>query len=211
MNSHKWRYWLVAGICIVVAMLLALPQSLDILILEKIAGWRSPLLTYIFENITALGSLTLISLHTAIALALLLSTGDKTGAIQLAAASAGSWTLTETTKYLIARPRPTIIPALAEASGFSYPSGHAFTSAAMYITIAFLASRHLPLRKQRVVLAIVAGLVIAAIAFSRVYLGVHYPSDILSGILLGVGWAVLVDSVRARGPNLESQRSASGP
>jgi undecaprenyl-diphosphatase len=171
------------------------PGSFDLLVLRAVASMRSSELTYIFSNVTALGSFALVVLHSLIAFALLVSTRDQRGAWQLVSASIGAWLLTQLAKFIIQRPRPTAIPALAEAAGFSYPSGHAFTATAMYVTIAILAGRHLRLPRQRAVLGVSTAIVIAAIALSRVYLGVHYPTDIIGGVLLGTGWALFLEGI----------------
>jgi hypothetical protein len=82
----------------------------DLVVLRELAQWRTPWLTIVFTCLTALGSTTLILLHTFVAFSLLLSTHDKTGAYQLGAASLGSALLTALTKDFIERPRPTAIP-----------------------------------------------------------------------------------------------------
>jgi undecaprenyl-diphosphatase len=132
----------------------------------------------------------LVSLHTIIALALLLSARDRVGALQLATASGCAFLLTSLTKGFIERPRPTAVPVLVEAVGSSYPSGHSLAAAAMYVTIAILACRHLPQFRQRAIVCALAVIVIAGVGVSRVYLGVHYATDALSGIALGTAWAL---------------------
>ena len=102
------------------------------------------------------------------------------------------------TKGIIARPRPSIIPQLIHASGFSYPSGHAITSSAIYLTMAILACRHFKEIRARVILLMLAGIMIALISFSRIYLGVHYPSDTMSGALIGLAWALFMASLFAK-------------
>jgi undecaprenyl-diphosphatase len=173
------------------------PRALDVYALRGVAELRSPLLTVIFINLTALGSSTLITLHTIIAFCLLMTAQDKTGARQLVIAAAGSLALTELTKAFIGRPRPTAVPALVEAFGFSYPSGHALSAAAMYVTLAILASRHLSRLKQRILLGCLTVIIVGGVGLSRVYLGVHYASDVLSGICLGTAWALLLAGVVA--------------
>jgi undecaprenyl-diphosphatase len=195
--------WLAAGLFIT-AIVVQIPnessnegglQKLDLMVLRTVAEWRSSWLTIMFTNLTALGSTTLVMLHSAIALALLISTRDKNGALQLALASAGAQGLTEITKSILERPRPTAIPALVEAFGFSFPSGHALSAAAMYVTIALLACRHLQLKAQRILVGICTAVVLFSVALSRVYLGVHYPTDVISGVVVGTAWAFLLAGV----------------
>ena len=96
------------------------------------------------------------------------------------------------------RPRPEIIPRLAQAGGMSFPSGHAVTAASIYLTLALLAARHYRRPAARATLFALAGLLIFIVAFSRVYLGVHYPTDVLSGALLGASWALLLGALFSR-------------
>ncbi|HEX4999317.1 MAG TPA: phosphatase PAP2 family protein [Terriglobia bacterium] len=170
------------------------PGPLDRFAIRTMAEIRSPGLTGFFLNWTALGSTTLICLHTVIAFALLMSTGDRAGAAQLAAASGGAFLLTAWTKELVERVRPPE-PALIDVAGFSYPSGHSLAAAAMYVTMTILACRHLPTGRQRVVVSLLAAIVVLGIGVSRVYLGVHYMSDAISGIVLGTAWALALAGV----------------
>ena len=115
-------------------------------------------------------------------------------------------------KALVGRERPDIVPHLMEASGGSFPSGHSFNGAVVYVgmAIAFAALS----RRQSVRYTVIgAALVISAmIAWSRVLLGVHYPSDVLAGWLGGSGWAFLAAAllykpVKAVEPNRASHTS----
>ncbi len=102
-------------------------------------------------------------------------------------------------KHAFHRPRPTIIPRLASAFTSSFPSGHALDSAVTYGTIALLAGRLASLRLRRLIwgFAALAALLAIAIGVSRVYVDVHYPSDVLAGWLAGLMWiALLVVSTR---------------
>jgi undecaprenyl-diphosphatase len=75
---------------------------------------------------------------------------------------------------------------LIEISGLSYPSGHSLVSTATYLSIAFLFYRRIDSKFLKILTLGMAGLIIFFIGFSRIYLGVHYPSDVLSGILFGI-------------------------
>ena len=95
------------------------------------------------------------------------------------------------TKYILARPRPELFPEGAElytTSTPSFPSGHATGSAAFYLTL-YLLSRHLVPRWSWLV-GVVGAILTLSITASRLYLQVHYPSDVLAGLALGAGWVV---------------------
>jgi undecaprenyl-diphosphatase len=167
-------------------------HGLDSSILTTVAKIRRPLLTSMAVDLTALGSITLVVLISAVALCMLLSLGDRLAAWQLLLNSLGAGIWTEITKNVIERARPENITPLVQVSGFSYPSGHSLASASLYLTIAILAVRYLPTTKARVLLLGLAVAVILLVCVSRVYLGVHYPSDVASGASLGIAWALLL-------------------
>jgi undecaprenyl-diphosphatase len=167
-------------------------RGLDSSILTAVAKMRRPWLTGVAVDVTALGSLTLVALISAIALCILLSLRDRAAAWQLFLNSVGAGIWTGLTKNVIERARPEDVTHLVQVSGFSYPSGHSLVSASLYLTIAILAGRHLPTTKSRVLLLCLAIVIISLVGMSRVYLGVHYPSDVVSGVLLGLAWALLL-------------------
>jgi undecaprenyl-diphosphatase len=141
-------------------------------------------------DITALGSPALISLFTIIGLVTLTIKKDKMGALFLALNVIGSTLWMSVLKNIIARNRPTIIPRLIEVEGLSYPSGHSLVSTATFLSLAFLLCRHIHSKKLITSVLISTGFIIFLVAFSRLYLGVHYPSDVISGILFGISWVL---------------------
>jgi undecaprenyl-diphosphatase len=167
-------------------------RGVDSSILTVVGRMRRPWLTSAAVDLTALGSITLVVLISTVALCMLLSLKDRLGAWQLLLNSVGAGIWTGITKNVIERARPENITPLVQVSGFSYPSGHSLASASLYLTIAILAARYLPTRGARVLVFGFAVAVILLVCFSRVYLGVHYPSDVASGASLGAAWALLL-------------------
>lgn len=106
----------------------------------------------------------------------------------LAIALGGGGLLIGSIKYRYARTRPNLIEALATEGTFSFPSGHAFISVIFYGILASWAMRRYPEFRQRVFIVGTTGTMIALIGGSRVYLGVHYPSDVLAGYAVAVPW-----------------------
>ncbi|MBU5363785.1 phosphatase PAP2 family protein [Enterococcus devriesei] len=91
-------------------------------------------------------------------------------------------------KLFFHRARPTILPHLVTEHSFSFPSGHATASTLLYGTLIFVAGLFFKEKVPRLLVQIVLGLLIFSIIVSRIYLGVHYPSDVLAGFLFGSSW-----------------------
>ena len=105
-------------------------------------------------------------------------------ALQLLVVTAGSLSLNPTMKYLLGRDRPDLFPRRGMYNWASYPSGHAILTIAIYFTVALLLYR---LRGWRWPFAF-AALVFLANAYSRLYLAVHWPTDLVGGLLIGLVW-----------------------
>jgi undecaprenyl-diphosphatase len=166
--------------------------AFDSTILRTVAKTRTPWLTIAAVDVTALGSITLVVLFSAFTLVVLLVLRDRLGALQLLAASTGAGILTLVTKDIIERVRPAEAQQLIVVSGFSYPSGHSLSTSALYLTIAIIAGSYVQHSGARATIFLAVSVVLIMIGASRVYLGVHYATDVVSGISLGAAWALVL-------------------
>ncbi len=167
--------------------------TIDIAVLQGVAKIRTPWLISSSVDLTALGSTTLVILFSVFTLLLLLMLRDRLGALQLLAASTGAGILTLVTKNTIERVRPIEAQQLIIVSGFSYPSGHSVSTSALYLTVAIIGCRYVRHSGARAAIVLGALVVSLMVAASRVYLGVHYATDVLSGFSLGAAWALLLN------------------
>ena len=104
------------------------------------------------------------------------------------AAILGASVLNALVKFSFHRGRPQVVPHLAEVSNASFPSGHAMISAATYMTVGALLAHTQPSRAVRLYLLSLAAVLSIMIGLSRLYLGVHWPSDVLAGWAFGSAW-----------------------
>jgi undecaprenyl-diphosphatase len=157
-----------------------------------------PALLEAVRDLTALGGVLLRNLFAMIAIAALMLVRLRREATLLAATILSGWVVNTLIKVLVGRPRPTIVSHLAEAGGSSFPSGHSFNSAVVYMGIALAMAALSARRGVRWTLIAGAAVLTALIAISRVWLGVHYPSDVLAGWLGGMGWALTASALLYR-------------
>ena len=167
------------------------PFAFDRSIVLGLRAWDGPAwLRFAAIDVTALGSVTVLTLVVAaVAVLLLAQRLWLTALATVAACGTVSWAI-DAVKWEVARPRPTIVSHLVEVGHASFPSGHAAGSAAVYLTLAALASQVLPDRRARRALLVMAIVLVGMIGCSRVYLGVHWPSDVLAGWSFGTVWAL---------------------
>lgn len=141
-------------------------------------------------DFTALGGRTVLTTVVVLALGLLaIRQLWLTAGLVLAATLIGS-ILSGSAKLLFGRPRPELVDHLVEVRGLSFPSGHATNSAIIYLTLALLITQVVPGRSTRAYIIGGAVLLTGIIGVSRVYLGVHWPSDVLAGWSIGTCWAL---------------------
>jgi undecaprenyl-diphosphatase len=164
-------------------------QAFDESVIRWLGAHHTTTLDAIMVEITALGTGVVVMMIVAVAALFLVLTQHKYSAILLIASAAGGIILDGVLKLGFNRPRPSIfVPAVHTVSS-SFPSGHAMSAAVVYTTVAYLAARLHKRRWARWLVMMTAFVVIVLISFSRLYLGVHYPSDVLAGIAIGFAWA----------------------
>lgn len=143
------------------------------------------------QDITALGGPTVLGLTVLAVTGYLLLHGLYRNGLFVFVASVGGWVLNWTLKAAFARARPEIVPHLREVVSSSFPSGHALTSAAVYLTLGALLMRIAEGRLAKYYCIAIAMFVTFLVGVSRVILGVHYPTDVVAGWLIGMSWALL--------------------
>lgn len=164
-------------------------QTFDEAVLRWMERHQTPWLERLMLEVTMLGTWIVVWSIVGIAGLFLWLTRHKYSAALLMVATAGGIGLNNILKIGFARPRPQVFEWGTHVSSSSFPSGHAMSSAVVYITVAYLAARLQKTHTARIVTLVVAAVIVAAICFSRMYLGVHYPSDVTAGVIIGLAWA----------------------
>lgn len=142
------------------------------------------------RDITSLGSFTIVVLVTLGAIGYLVIDGKRAAALFVLVATAGGVVLSEGLKHLFARPRPELVAHLVEVQTASFPSGHAMLSAVTFLTLGALLARIQSRRRLKAYVVSVAILLTLLTGASRIYLGVHWPTDVLAGWCAGAAWAM---------------------
>ncbi len=186
----------IAAVGIVVILLVGLaidhwPFAFDHAIIVGLRAWGGPSwLSTAAIDVTALGGGVVLTIVVVVAAGLLLAQRLWLTALAVVSASMTGGLMVDIVKSQISRPRPDIVEHLVQVSNTSFPSGHSANSAVVYLTLAGLASQVTQDRATRRYLLVVAILLVGAIGCSRVYLGVHWPSDVLAGWSFGTLWAL---------------------
>jgi undecaprenyl-diphosphatase len=206
MRGRPWRGWqLVSYAVIVVGTLAGFLAVLDsVSEHDGLASWDQPVLlfaiahrtaalTVFFTAVTNIGSG--IGLFAVAALVCALVCWRRRSgwpALLILVTILGSVAFNNGVKDLVHRTRPSTIYWLAQPGGYAYPSGHAMNSAAAYGILAFLAFQAVRALWARIAVVTTSTVLVLAIGASRIYLGVHWFTDVVGGFLAGIGWMALV-------------------
>lgn len=194
---------LLAALLVLALSLWAFGQIVDEQIIEgetqtdeRLAEWlhgrATDPFTDVFRVITWCGNFVTLLVVTVVAVAVLWRRREKTDAVFVALALLGAQVLSTGMKLGFRRDRPFFEDPLATEVTFSFPSGHAMVSFAVYGSIAIVLARRVSSRARRALLLGGTALLVLAIGFSRLYLGVHFLSDVLAGYAAGAAWLALL-------------------
>jgi undecaprenyl-diphosphatase len=154
------------------------------------------------RDITALGGFTFLTIATLVAVLLFSFHGKRRQAWILAGTALAAQLSSEVLKAFYDRPRPSLVPHGSFVYTQSFPSGHSALSAAVFLTLATLIASVETRASTKILIYVLAVLTTIGVGFSRVYLGVHWPSDVLAGWSLGATWAfgawIVLEWMRAR-------------
>ena len=169
-----------------------------------------PWMEELARDITALGGVGVLTLVTLAAAGFLWLQARGATAFYLLAAVGSGVALSNTAKTLYDRPRPDLVPHGAAVYTASFPSGHSMMAAVTWLTLAVLVATTFEQRRLRVYVVALAAAVTVAVGLSRVYLGVHWPTDVLAGWAAGGAWALACAAlarVLSRGGAIEREDS----
>lgn len=214
--SGRARLLFVAGVVVAVAALVlkladsvresdivtrADQHTMDFVVRHRV-GWIS----HVARIVTFFGNGWVVAAVVVAALAFLLLRRRFPDALFIGLSAAGTAILVAVAKHLIDRPRPVASVRLVTATGAAFPSGHAAQSVACYCALAFVVVHATRSKRTRFLVVAAAALVAFSIGASRVYLGVHWPSDVVSGWMIAGGWLLaLAGARRALEPENEDE------
>jgi undecaprenyl-diphosphatase len=161
------------------------------------------------RDVSALGSGFVLTVVVVLTSSILFLRQAARAALAIVLASLGGMLLSTFLKSFADRPRPILVPHLVEVSTTSFPSGHSLLSAAIYLIVAGILTRGAGTALKVLAFGL-AGMLTAVVGFSRVYLGVHFPSDVLAGWTAGITWSFFCLSVVSRFHAGDSRRRERG-
>ncbi|HJV76366.1 MAG TPA: phosphatase PAP2 family protein [Noviherbaspirillum sp.] len=143
----------------------------------------------LMRDFTALGGVGVLTAITLIVVGFLVLTRKRHAAWMVALSITGGTLVSNLLKWGFARPRPDLVPHATLVYTQSFPSGHAMLSAVVYLTLGALLARSQQDTRVKIYFLAVATVLTLIVGISRIYLGVHWPTDVLAGWALGAGWA----------------------
>jgi undecaprenyl-diphosphatase len=150
-----------------------------------------PLLAESARDVTALGGVAVLVLLIAVVSIFLAMERKFRAVVLVLVASIGGLLLSTLLKHVVQRERPSVVPHLSIVMTSSFPSGHSILAAVVYLTLGVLVARTVERRSARVFCVVVAFFIAILVGLSRIFLGVHYPTDVLAGWMAGLVWSVL--------------------
>jgi undecaprenyl-diphosphatase len=170
-------------------------RHFDLAVQLRVHGWSRPWLTAVMLALTWIGSVKIFATSLGIVLGFLVGQRHRHAAALLGLSMLGAFVLNESLKLHFHRPRPTVPWSIGDEHTYSFPSGHSLFSFVLYGTLAYLALHRPVTPRRRVEVLVPAILLPLGIGLSRIYLGMHYPTDVLAGYLTGAVWLVAVVAV----------------
>jgi membrane-associated phospholipid phosphatase len=182
-------------------------SMLDRAVTLTVQGWHTPGLDWLLRAVTTLGSHLLVIPATVAVTSALLAKRHRVSAVLFAGSVLGGFGLNSLLKWSFGRERPNLWPALVIEHTYSFPSGHTTIATAFFggaVAVVFHLTRN---RRLRLASLLVAAVVISGVAFSRVYLGAHWLTDVAGGLLVGLFWV----TVCATGTEFFARRAPRPP
>lgn len=183
--------------------------ELDEHVLQSFQAIHRPWLDRFMLDISALGGVTVLTLVVIFSVGLLIAFRRPRTASFVLMAALGGGLLVFSVKEMIGRTRPQVDHPLVVESSKSFPSGHSMLSAVIYLTLALIAAAVIRSRRVRTYLITCSLLLACLIGLSRMYLGVHYCTDVIGGWSAGLAWALLCRWIEAHWVLREERRAAA--
>lgn len=191
---------ILGGMIVGMLLTFGFAQLASKVVAGKTLGFDDAAMTYIGAHqipwiknamieVTTLGTGIVVAMIVAVSALFLWLYDYKQSATLLLVATIGGIILNGVLKLGFNRPRPEFFDWGTHAMSSSFPSGHAMSAAIVYPTVAYLATRLHKTHLARFFTMLGAAIIVALISFSRIYLGVHYPSDVLAGVIVGLAWS----------------------
>ncbi len=171
-------------------------QRFDDAVRMRVHALANPVLTEAMRGLSFIGSPSFLMALGALTVFLYVRSGRPRTAILFVVAVIGAEFLDQVLKMMFHRTRPVAFFGLAEPIGYSFPSGHSLVSCVFFGVLAAFAGRRTDSKARQLGYYAAAALVIAGIGFSRIYLGVHYLSDVFAGYVAAIVWVFSVRTAR---------------